>query len=84
MKARHRKTLEAVFETPVRSGIEWSRIESMLKALGAEIREARGSRVLIKLNRQKAVFHRPHPEKEADKGAVKSLREFLQNAGVTP
>ncbi|MEW6501251.1 MAG: hexulose-6-phosphate isomerase, partial [Thermodesulfobacteriota bacterium] len=31
-----------------------------------------------------AVFHRPHPRKETDKGAVKSLRRFLENAGVKP
>ncbi len=30
------------------------------------------------------VFHRPHPGKELDKGAVVTLREFLQNAGVGP
>jgi hypothetical protein len=29
-----------------------------------------------------AVFHRPHPRKEIDKGAVKSLRKFLREAGV--
>ena len=31
-----------------------------------------------------AVFHRPHPQKEIDKGAVKSLRRFLTEAGITP
>jgi hypothetical protein len=30
-----------------------------------------GSRVRMKLNDVKAVFHQPHPEKEIDKGAVK-------------
>ena len=30
------------------------------------------------------VFHRPHPRKETDKGAVKSVRKFLENAGVRP
>ena len=28
--------------------------------------------------------HEPHPEKETDKGAVKSVREFLIKAGVEP
>jgi hypothetical protein len=31
---------------------------------------------------KKAVFHEPHPEKETDKGAVKSVREFLLKAGI--
>ncbi|HOD42092.1 MAG TPA: hexulose-6-phosphate isomerase, partial [Candidatus Wallbacteria bacterium] len=29
-----------------------------------------------------AVFHRPHPQKETDKGSVQSMRRFLENAGV--
>jgi len=31
-----------------------------------------------------AVFHRPHPGKEADKGTLKSMRRFLVEAGVKP
>ncbi|WP_363318184.1 hypothetical protein [Nostoc sp. NMS4] len=30
----------------------------------------------------RAIFHRPHPEKETDKGAVKSMRRFLTEAGI--
>ncbi|WP_309225663.1 type II toxin-antitoxin system HicA family toxin [Sphaerospermopsis sp. LEGE 08334] len=37
----------------------------------------------IALNDVKAVFHRPHPQKETDKGAVKSMRRFLLEAGVS-
>jgi hypothetical protein len=32
----------------------------------------------------RAVFHRPHPRKETDKGAIKSVRRFLEAAGVKP
>jgi len=56
----------------------------MLIALGASISEGRGSRVRIELNSEDAVFHRPHPEKETDKGAIASMRRFLENAGVRP
>ena len=56
----------------------------MLLNLGAEIEEGRGSRVRILLNQEEAVFHRPHPKKETDKGAVVSVRRFLENAGVKP
>lgn len=55
----------------------------MLTALGAEISEGSGSRVRIALNGVRAVFHRPHPRKETDKGAVVSMRRFLMEAGVT-
>jgi hypothetical protein len=51
----------------------------LLVSLGAEISEGAGSRDGIK-----AVFHRPHPQKETDKGASDSLRKYLENAGITP
>jgi hypothetical protein len=43
-----------------------------------------GSRVKIYLNDQVSVFHRPHPQKETDKGALVSVRRFLEEAGVKP
>jgi hypothetical protein len=84
MNQKHRQTLEAVFDDPVRSNIPWRDIEAMLKAAGAEITEGKGSRVRLALNGVRAVFHRPHPQKETDKGAVRSMRRFLTEAGVTP
>lgn len=84
MRTQHARTLAAIFKNPVQSTIAWRDIEAMLVALGAEITEVRGSRVLVILNGAEAVFHRPHPRKETDKGAVKSMRRFLENAGVTP
>jgi hypothetical protein len=82
--AKHEKTLAAIFADPVRASINWSDIEAMLKHCGAEISEGSGSRVRIALNGVRAVFHRPHPQKETDKGAVKSMRRFLTEAGVAP
>lgn len=84
MNAKHQRTLAATFEDPVRSDIAWRDVESMLKATGAEITAGRGSRVRIALHGIRAVFHRPHPQKDTDKGAVKSLRAFLIEAGVVP
>ena len=84
MRSRHSATLGAIFETPVRSNILWDDIVALLRALDAEISNGRGSRVRIFLNGKRAVFHRPHPEKETDKGAVQSMREFLIAAGVEP
>jgi hypothetical protein len=59
-------------------------ISSDSSADQAEISEGRGSRVRIALNGVRAVFHRPHPQKETDKGAVVSMRRFLTEAGVEP
>ena len=82
--AKHDKVLKKIFENPVPGNIHWRDIESLMIHHGAEITEGRGSRVRVALNEERAVFHRPHPEKETDKGAVKSVREFLENAGITP
>ena len=84
MNQKHQGTLKAIFGDPVRSNIPWRDIEGMLRAVGAEITEGEGSRVRIALNGVRAVFHRPHPQKETDKGAVRSMRRFLTEAGVTP
>lgn len=82
MQSKHHKTLQEIFDEPVRSNILWADIENMLRALGATIKEGNGSRVRMMLNEVSAVFHRPHPRKETDKGAVKSMRRFLIEAGV--
>ncbi|MEI2609645.1 MAG: type II toxin-antitoxin system HicA family toxin [Candidatus Promineifilaceae bacterium] len=84
MNRKHQKTLEAIFAEPVRANIVWTDIEALLQAVEAEISEGSGSRIRVALNGVRAVFHRPHPQKETDKGAVKSVRRFLQEAGVTP
>jgi len=82
MDTKHQKTLTSIFAEPTRSNINWNDIESLFLALGGEVSEGRGSRVRVVLNGVRAVFHRPHPEKETDKGAVKSVRRFLLEAGV--
>lgn len=84
MNSRNRRTLESIFADPVRSDVVWTDIETLFLALGAEISEGRGSRVRVSLNGCLAVFHRPHPQKETDKGALKSVRRYLMNAGVKP
>ena len=82
--ARPDKTLAAVSAEPTLANILWTDIESMLVHLGATVSEGSGSRVRFSLNGVFAVFHRPHPQKEAGRGVVRSVRTFLTNAGVTP
>ncbi|MBU0700520.1 type II toxin-antitoxin system HicA family toxin [bacterium] len=82
MKSKHGKILQAIFTDPVRANIPWTDIENLLVACGAEIKEGRGSRVRIALKGVRAVFHRPHPRKETDKGTVISMRRFLTESGV--
>ena len=82
MNNKQRKTLELIFTDPIPANILWKDIESLFITLGAEVSQGKGSRVRVKLNDIRAVFHEPHPEKETDKGTVKSVREFLIKAGI--
>ena len=82
MNAKQKKTLQEIFRNPVKSSILWSDVESLFRACDAHIEEGSGSRVCIMLNGVVAVFHRPHPQKETDKGVLKAVRRFLINSGV--
>jgi len=84
MKRKHRKTLELIFRRPVSGSIKWDDIEAMLVALGAEVSERGGSRVAVVLFNEVRVFHRPHPTPDTDKGAVSSIRKWLESHGVMP
>ena len=83
MSKKHRRTLAAIFAEPTRANVNWSDIETMLAAYGAEISAGEGSRVRIALGGDRDVFHLPHPQKKTDKGALRSMRRFLTEAGVT-
>ncbi len=82
LRSKHKKILQQIFENPVRPDVVWLDIESLLNALGADISEGNGSRIRIYLNGIRAVYHRPHLQKESDKGALKSARRFLTEAGI--
>lgn len=68
MKRRHQRTLELIFSRPVSGNVPWWDIEALFVELGGEVR----------------VFHRPHPSPDTDKGAVASIRKWLEEHGVTP
>ena len=84
LSRRHRRTLGKIFEQPRRADVEWRPVLALLGALGAEVSEGRGSRVRMVLNGVRAVFHKPHPRKEMDKGSLGSMERFLTAAGIEP
>ena len=84
MKRKHHRTLERIFARPTSGTIPWSDIESLFKALGADVSERAGSRVAVVLFGEVRVFHRPHPSPDTDKGAVVSTRKWLETHGVKP
>lgn len=84
MNSKHRKTLAVVFADPVFGTIEWSAVERLLVAAGAQVIEGRGSRVRFEKGGEVETFHRPHPAKEAKRYQVRAARAFLERIGVTP
>ena len=84
MKAKHRRTLEAIFTRPTRGGILFVDIEALVLALNGEIREGDGSRVVFELNGKRKYMHRPHPGKEAKKYQVEDIRAWFQELEVVP
>ena len=84
MKRKHQKVLESIYARPVSGNIQWREIEALLVELGAEVSEREGSRVAVVLFGEVRVFHRPHPSPSTDKGAVASIRKWLEQHGVLP
>ena len=82
MKAKHRRTLEAIFSTPTRGAIVFSDIEALIRVLGGEVREGEGSRVVFELKGSRKYLHRPHPGKEARKYQVEERREWFNKLEV--
>jgi hypothetical protein len=84
MNSKQIKTLAAIFAKPTTANLEWTRIESLLVAVGCSVIEGNGSRVKFCHGSTVASFHRPHPAKEAKAYQVEDARNFLILIGVTP
>jgi len=84
MKRKHQNTLEKIYKRPTSANIQWKDIEALFQALGANITERAGSRIAVVLFGEVRVFHRPHPSPNTDKGAVASIRKWLENYEVKP
>ena len=82
VRRRHKETLRQIFKVPTVSSLKWKDVESLILAMGGEIKEGSGSRIRFLLNGSIARFHRPHPSPDTDKGAIVSLREWLESIGV--
>lgn len=84
MNAAQRKTLEAIFEKPTRADVRWSKIEGLVRALGGDVTEGRGSRVRFRLGDRVATFHGPHPQRVTGKATLDDMRRFLESASIKP
>lgn len=84
LNSRQRKTLDTLFAEPLNGNIEWSRIESLFRALGCQLIYGSGSSVTVEKCGAKAHFHRPHPSREALRYRVRDARDFLRRIGAEP
>ena len=84
MKRKHQKTLELIFKRPTSGNIPWANIEALFVTLGADVSERAGSRIAVVLFDEVRIFHRPHPSPSTDKGAVASIRKWLESNEVVP
>ena len=84
MKRKHHSTLTQIFARPTNGSIRWVDIEALFVGLGAEISEREGSRIGVFLFGEIRVFHRPHPSPDTNKGAIASIRKWLESHGVKP
>ncbi len=82
MNNKHKNVLKLIFSLPTQANIKWKDIEILFIHLGAKVTEGRGSRIRFVLNKVPATFHRPHPRREATKGAIEAVRKFLIEAGI--
>lgn len=84
MKQKHLKTLAALYAHPLSANIKWRDVEALFQELGAEVSEREGSRIAVFLFDEVRVFHRPHPSPNTDKGAVASIRKWLEQHEINP
>ena len=83
-KAQASENARQIYNRPTSGNIPWKDIESLFKVLGAEVSERTGSRVAVVLFNEIRVFHRPHPSPNTDKGAIASIRKWLELYKVKP
>jgi hypothetical protein len=84
MSHKHENLIQAIFRDPISANIHWREVESLLNHLGAQIEQLSGARMRVKLNAYEDVLHRPGHSATLGRQDIKTLREFLGRARVTP
>ena len=82
MSKKHKKVLSAIFSDHPSSNIHWKEIESLLKHLGAELREGTGSSVVVCINGEEFTLHRGQHNATMSKPALHELKKFLESLNI--
>ncbi|MGM0599457.1 MAG: type II toxin-antitoxin system HicA family toxin [Candidatus Rifleibacteriota bacterium] len=64
--------------------MKWQDVEGLLIALGAKKRKGSGSSRIFIINKRALTIHKPHPENEIKKYAVKLIRDYLLKHDLKP
>ena len=83
VSSKQRKTMKKIFEDPIPIDVTFRDAIGLLKSLGAEISEGKGSRVRVFINETAHILHKPHGNKSdgcISKRDVKSLRKLLSGS----
>ena len=84
MSHKHENLIQTIFRDPISANIHWREVESLLNHLGAVIEQLSGARMRVKLNSYEDVLHRPGHSATLGRQDIKTLREFLGRARITP
>ena len=71
-----KKIYEKIVSGPVKP-MKWQDIETLLLALGAKQRKGDGSGRVFIINKRPLVIHKPHPDNELKKYAIRLVRDYL-------
>ena len=82
MNAKHKKTLAAIFTSPIPRSLAYRDVDSLLRALECKKTEGKGSGVAYGRDGKSVTFHRPHPGNEMKQYQIKEIRGFLEDIGV--
>lgn len=86
LNSKNRKLLEKLMRKPAPVDIRWDEVARLVEALGGRVVEksgkTTGSAAFFVVNGRKAHFHKPHPDPELKRYALKQLVDFFKDAGV--
>lgn len=82
MNHHHRKVLHALFAHPVSANISLKDVESVVRELGGEIKDAQSGKLHVSLNGHSANFS--HASHSLSKDEVVRVRKFIADCGVDP
>ena len=87
MHRQHLRTLEALFAHPLEHGVRSSRVEALLRSLGAEVTTIAGGRLHIRMPTGQESWLQPScgvRKPYLDGDAVLRLRHLLDTCGISP